>query len=468
MSARALRPAAFAIACVVVVAGARTVRAQAPGRPPASSEAKPPPASSEANPLPTIHEWKLKNGLTVAHVERPGLPMVTVQVWYRFGSRDEPAGQRGAARAFERLMFLGSEHVRSEDHRRFVEQAGGETTALVTEDVSAFHDAVPAEHFEKALELEADRMRRLMVRGEALDAIRPTMIEEVRRQESSPVFHAYQRLLATTFAGGSYAWAPLGAREDIAKLTAQQMKALYDRYFVPGNALLIVVGGVPANVAATAVERWFGPLQAANAPASAEQQPEVAAKEPRREQLQGSPIGLVMAGHRLPPAVDEDVLALQLAGTILTTGTSSRLHRRLVGGKLADEIGGQVLVRRDGGLLVAFARFSGGPLAPVEKALMSEMDRLAAQAPGAIELRRAKGQILGAAWFGMESATGLANQIGVSWGLTGKPGAFLADLLALDKVTAAQVRRAAGKYLARNQRVIVVAEPGAQPAGGAR
>ncbi len=451
---------AFAIACVVVVAGARSARAQALSRPQ---------ATGEANPLPTIHEWKLKNGLTVAHVERSGLPMVTVQVWYRFGSRDEPAGQHGAARAFERLMFLGSEHVRSEDHRNFVEQAGGDTTALVTEDVTAFHDAVPVEHFEKALELEADRMRRLLVRNEALDAIRPTMIEEVRRQESSPVFHAYQRLLSTAFGKHPYGWAPLGSREDIARLTGQHIKALYDRYFVPSNALLIVVGGVPANVAATAVERWFGALPASNAPARADDvPPAVAATEPHREQMQGSPIGLVMAGHRLPPAVDEDVLALQLAGTLLTTGTTSRLHRRLGGGKLADEIGGQVLVRRDGGVLVAFARFSGGALAPVEKALMGEIDRLSTQAPSAAELRRAKGQILGAAWFGMENATGLANQIGVSWGLTGKPGAFLADLLALDKVTAAQVRRAAGKYLARNQRVIIAADPGAQPAGGAR
>lgn len=459
MSARALRPAAFAIACVVLGAGASFAHAQAPARPPASSEAK---------ALPTIHEWKLKNGLTVAHVERSGLPMVTVQVWYRFGSRDEPAGQHGAARSFERLMFLGSERVRSEDHRRFVEQAGGETSALVTEDVSAFHDAVPVEHFEKALELEADRMRRLLIRGDALDAIRPPMLEEVRRQESSPVFHAYQRLLSNLFGNDSYGWAPLGSREDIARLSAQQVKALYDRYFVPGNALLIVVGGVPANVAASAVERWFGSMSAANAPArAAENQPPPALKE-QREQLQGSPIGLVMAGHRLPPAVDEDVLALQLAGTILTTGTSSRLHRRLIGGKLADEVGGQVLVRRDGGVLVAFARFRGS-LAPVEKALTGEIDRLAAQGPNPAELRRAKGQILGAAWFGMENATGLANQIGVSWGLTGKPAAFLADLLALDKVSAAQVRRAAGKYLARNQRVIVAAEPGAaQPAGGAR
>jgi zinc protease len=458
MSARALRPAAFAVVCLMLGASAGSSRAQAPAQPAATSDGK---------SLPSIREWKLKNGLTVAHVERPGLPMVAVQVWYRFGSRDEPAGQHGAARMFERLMYMGSERLRSEDHRRYVEMAGGENSALVTEDVSAFHEAVPVEQLDKVLELEAERMRHLLVRPEALDAIRPGMLEDVRRQESSPVFRAYQHLLAVVFAGHPYASAPLGAREDIAKLTAQQVKTLYDAYFQPGNALVIVVGGAPADATAKAVERWFGPLAAGSPPQRANQAP--AQAEAKREELQGSSIGLVMAGHRLPEATDADVLALQVAGTILTGGPSSRLQRRLVDGKLADEVGGQVLVRRDGGVLVAFARFSSGTAARVEKALTGEIDHLAAQGPSAAELRRAKQQILGAAWFGMESATGLANQIGVSWGLTGKPAAFLSDLEALDKLTAAQVRRAAGKYLVRERRVLVVADPGAaHPAGGGK
>jgi zinc protease len=509
MSARALRSAAFAIACVVG-AGAERAHAQAPtpqppaAKPPAAkdptakptdaksakpsagqtpaakpADAKPPAASDpaakpaakksgEARALPTIREWKLNNGLTVAHVERPGLPMVTVQVWYRFGSRHEPAGQHGAARTFERLMFMGSERVRSEDHRRFVALTGGETTALTTEDVTAFHNAVPIDQFEMVLQLEADRMRNLLVRGDALDAIRPSMLEELRRQESSPVFRAYQRLLPLVFTGHPYSWPVLGVATEIATLTAQQLKALYDSYFVPGNALLVVVGGVPTQTAARAVERWFGPLSGKSAQ-SQEPKPLPEQSEPQREQIPGGPTGVVMVGHRLPEATDADVLALQAAGAVLTAGPSSRLHRRLVGGKLADEVGGQVLVRREGGLLIAFARFSRAPLASVEKALVSEIDRLAAQGPSAVELRRAKGQILSASWFGLENATGLANQIGVSWGLTGKPAAFLDDLTALDNLSSAQVRRAAARYLARGKRTLVVAEPAAaSTTGGTR
>jgi zinc protease len=456
MNARALRVAAFAIAWAALAAGADRAGAQETQQP-----------GGEPKALPSIHEVKLKNGLSVAHVERAGLPMVTVQVWYRFGSSDEPAGQHGAARVFERLMYMGSERLRPEDHRRFIEQVGGETSALVTEDVSAFHDTVPVERFELALELEAERMRRLLVRADAIDAIRPALLDDLRRQESSPVFRAYQTLLATAFTAQPYAWPPLGARADIDKLSAQQTKALYDAYFTPGNALVVVVGGVSADAAVQAVERWFGSLPKGAAPPRGNHgKSEPAQTEPRRKELSGSPVGVVMAGFRLPAAADPDVLALQVAGMVLTGGTSSRLHRRLVGGKLADDLGGQVLVRHDAGLLVAFATFSGASAEPVEKAMTAELNRLATAGPSAVELRRAKGQILGAAWFGMESATGLANQIGVSWGLTGKPAGFLADVVALDKMTSAQVRKATAKYMAKNQLVLVVASPGAPGTGG--
>jgi zinc protease len=455
MSARALRRAAFAIVWVAISASATRALAQ---------------AARDVGPklLPSIHEWKLPNGLTVAHVERSGLPMVTVQVWYRFGSADEPTGQHGAARMFERLMFMGSEHLRGEDHRAYIEQVGGETGALVTEDVSAFHDTVPVDQLELALQLEAERMRGLLIRGDALEAVRPAMVDEVRRQEGGPVFRAYQRLLSLTFTVHPYAWPPLGVGAEIEKLTPQQVKSLYDAYYVPGNALLVVVGGVSTEVAAKAVERWFGPIAAAPAPAHpGEGKVEPAQTEARRQELAGSPVGVVMAGYRLPPATDADVLALQVAGVILTNGASSRLHRRVLDAKLADEVGGQVLVRHDGGVLVAFARFAGGTAAAVEKALVGEIDRMAKQGPTAAELRRAKGLIPGAASLGMESATGLANQIGVSWGLTGKPAGFLADLDSLESLSVADVKRAAGKYLASSQQVIVTAEPGAaRPAGG--
>ncbi|HLU67222.1 MAG TPA: pitrilysin family protein [Kofleriaceae bacterium] len=454
---RKLQPAALAIA-------AATTAFLGSGAPAARAQGKPAAASAAASPLRT---FALDNGLTVVHVERPGLPMVTVQVWYRFGSRHEPAGQRGAARVIEKIMFDGSARVRPEQHRRSIEQVGGQTTSLTTEDVTAYHNTVPVEYLDLALALEADRMRGLLIRQDSVEAAARQVADEARQQESSPLYRVYLGLLGAAFRGGSYSWAPSGARADLEALTAEQVKALYDRHYQPSSALLVVVGGASAEAVDAAVKKRFGPVEGTGAPPPAPPPPGEGA--PGRTSMVGSPVGLVMVGYRLPPASHDDIPALQVAGAILSAGTSARLHKQLVARKVVEEVGGQVLVRQGGGLLIAYARFPGDRDAgAVEKALLGEIERLATRGPSAAELRRARAQVVSAGWLGTESATGLANQIGVSWGLTGKPGDFLAELGRIEGVTAAQVKKAAATYLARDKAFVAVAGPtGARkPAGG--
>ncbi len=428
-----------------------------------------PKAAAVASRGPSIKTWKLGNGLTVAHVERRDAPTVTVQVWYRFGSRDEPAGQRGAARALERLMFEGSEKVRPDQHRKAIEKIGGDSTSLTTEDVTAYHNAVPRQYLDFALELEAERMRSLVFRPEAVAQVTAVLGDEARKQESSPLYRAYLQITASAFSGQPYAWSPSGVRGEIEALTPEKLKALYDAYYRPSNALVIVVGGASADEVAKAVERRFGRMARSAVPARDPIDAASRADGPHRVEMPGSPIGLAFTGFRLPAGKSPDMPAMQIIGSLLTGGPSSRLHKRLVAGKLADEIGGQVLVREGPGLLVAYARVAPqAEPAAVEKAILAEVDKLAVQGPSAAELRRAKGQVLGAAWFGMESTTGVANQIGVSWTLTGMPDAFLADLTRIDKVTPQAVKKAAAGFIGSKRAHVVVAPASAGRAGGGR
>jgi zinc protease len=434
--------------------------------PPARAQPKPPASAARG---PSIKSWKLGNGLTVAHVERRDAPSVTVQVWYRFGSRDEPVGQRGAARALERLMFEGSEKMRPDQHRKAIERLGGDVTSLTTEDVTAFHNAVPRQYLDFALELEAERMRGLVLRPEAVAKVVAMLAEEARKQEASPLYRVYMQVTASAFSGQPYAWGPSGVRGEIEKLTADKLKVLYDLYYRPSNALVIVVGGASAADVEKAVEKRFGRMQKSETPRRQPIDPATAADGPHRAEIPGSPVGLAFVGFRLPPGKSPDMAAVQIIGALLTGGPSSRLHKRLVGGKLAEEIGGQVLVREGPGLMVAYARAAPtAEASAVEKALLAEVDKLAAQGPSPAELRRAKGQVLGAAWFGMENTTGVANQIGVSWTLTGMPDAFLADLARVDKVTAQAVKKAAATYLGSKRAHVVVAPAAAGRQGGGR
>lgn len=422
------------------------------------------PASADRLPeRPWLEEWALPNGLKVAYVERANLPMAVVQVWYRFGSKDEPPGQRGSARAFEKLMFLGSDRVRPDDHRRFIERVGGETTALTTEDVTAYHDTVPLEYLDLALELEAERMRHLVIRAESVEAARAFAAEEARKQEASPLYRAYLSLMGAMFAGHAYAWAPSGVRNEIEGLSSAGLQLLYDAFYQPSNALLVVVASRPAEDVKKSVERWFGGLPKAPPPKHPDDPAgSGAARDPNkaRVEMQGSPIGLVMIGYKLPVASHADLPALQLCGAILSAGPSSRLHKKLVEGKLADEVGGQVLSREGGGALLMYARMGGGGVEAAEKAMLAEIERLATAGPTAAELARARGQVLAGSLFGAEGATGVANQIGVSWALTGRTRAFEADQAAVRKATAATIKKAAASYLSRGAATVVVANPG--------
>ena len=110
---------------------------------------------------PQLKQWELPNGLKVIFVADHKAPVVTVQVFYHAGAKDEPTGKRGIAHMFEHMMFKGSEHVPPEEHARLLKEVGGQVNAFTTEDLTAYHDTVPPSYVGFALELEAERMRQL-------------------------------------------------------------------------------------------------------------------------------------------------------------------------------------------------------------------------------------------------------------------------------------------------------------------
>ena len=221
---------------------------------------------------------------------------------------------------------------------------------------------------------------------------------------------------------------------------------------------MVVVGGAPADQVKAAVAHSFGSIARAPAPKRpGSDRPEPLQTQLRQKELAGSPVGLVLVGYHLPPASDASGPALQVLGALLTGGPHARLQR-LVDRKLAAEVGGQVLAHRNGGLLLAYARAaSGHSLDSIEGAMLAEISRLASEGPRPDELARARQQVLDNAWFGMESATGLANQLGVAWALEGDAARLPVELDAVGKVTAADVKKAAATYLDRTKATLVLA-----------
>jgi zinc protease len=417
------------------------------------------------SPLPSVETWRLDNGLDVAYVGVDGSPTVAVQVWYRAGSKDEPKNRRGLARVFQHLLFQGSEHARPGAHGAYLAQVGGTASASGIEDAMAVQNVVPTQYLDLVLKLEADRMRGLEWREEAVETALELAKRDLRRQAADPLKRAVRPFLELAYPNHPYAWEAIGDEEDLGKIDLAQLEKFYDTYYQPNNALVVIVGGVDRATAEAAVKKHFGAIaKAAEPPRPADPNAVSPPTKPKRRELSPGQVGVVVRGFHIPEATDDDIYALQVLSIVLGNGSDAPLHRALVDNKkLALQTGATAIVREQPGLFLTFAAYAdpskGGE---VEKGLQAQIDALASKPPSAARMTTARNAILADFIFRIESADGLASQVGMSWILTRNPAQFITDVAELEAVTAADIARVAKTYLAASRSVTVVLPPGAR------
>lgn len=438
-----------------------------------AQQAKPEAKQSSAITKDDVKTWTLDNGLEVVYLGVHKAPVVTVQVWYHVGSKDEKRDRRGSAHMFEHMMFKGTKNVAPEEYARHIDRVGGTVNAFTSYDTTAYHQTLPKQYMDFAVMLEAERMRNLVFRKEMVAKERQVVEEEKRvRVDNSPVGKAIERFHALAFTKHNYAWDAAGFIEDLEQLTPKELKAFYDLYYQPNNATLVIVGDVSEEDVKAAAQKYFGEIPKAKAPPRpADKVPEPKQKKLRREVVGQAQIGVIIGGYHIPPAKDKDLYPLQVAAAILSNGESSRLYQRIV---RKDQIGvyaaGQVLALEHPGLFFLI----GAYLQPeqgekVEQALLEEVGRLATEKIGERELEKAKNQLAANFVFGLESVDGLASQIGMAQITQGDPRAWLDAYAAYQAVSADDVVRVAKAYLVPENLTMVVVPPtgqGAQGGGG--
>jgi zinc protease len=412
----------------------------------------------------------LPNGLQVAVLRSDAAPVVSVQVWYHAGSKDEPRDRRGTAHMFEHMMAKGTVHVPPDGHAQSISALGGFVNASTDEDSTYYSDTLPAVYLDYAVQLEAERMRNLVFRKPMIDAEREVIKDELRSQEASPFTQGVLRCLAVEFLHHPYAWAASGVAKDLDQMSADDLKKFYDAYYQPNNAILVVVGKVTTADVKASAEKWFGPIPKAGEPP----RPAAAAAEPpqttrRRAVIEPGQVGLTLIGWHLPAAKDKDIYPLQIASLVLGAGDQSRLKIRLktpdpkTKRALALEAGIDAIVREDPGVMIALGAYLDVAQGdPIEAAIFDEVGKLAAKPPGADELRRAKTQLQTGFIFSLDNAPGLAEAIGRSWILTGDPTAFAREADEIEKVSAADVQRVVKQYLINDHATVVVIPPKAR------
>ncbi len=255
-----------------------------------------------------------------------------ISVHYRVGSSVEEPGLSGFAHLFEHMMFQGSDNVESNAHGRYIDEVGGRWNASTNKDRTNYYETVPSNCLELGLWLEADRMRSLKVTEANFENQRQTVIEEKKQSyDNRPYGLAYLRFDELAYEGFAYGHSVIGSVSDLQQATLEDASRFHGTYYGPGNATLVLAGDLNCDEALETVSKHFADIPNSTSSQSSQvEEPEQSSE--KREELTDplAVLPLVILGYHIPPIGSPEYYALSLFSIVLSDGSSSRLHRKLV------------------------------------------------------------------------------------------------------------------------------------------
>jgi zinc protease len=354
-----------------------------------------------------VTEATLDNGLKVLVLPVTKAPVVTLQVWYRVGSRNEKLGTTGLSHLLEHLMFKETDRLKPEEFSKIIQANGGELNAFTTADSTTYFETLSADRLQLALELEADRMSNLKLRAETTEPEKRVVMEERRlRSVDNPWGALYEETNSASFRAHPYMWPVIGWMHDIESVTLDDIRGHYETFYKPNNAIVVIVGNVDPNQALEQVRNTFGVNRSGPPP------PPVRAVEPpqvgeRRVVVKKEAnLPAFLWAYKVPNVKNPDSVALEVLSTVLSEGESSRLYRRLVIEKrlLLDISADNPLLSVDPSVFTLSGQvLPDKKVADVEAALESELGAIATNGVSEHELAKAKNQIEAQFVFGQDS-----------------------------------------------------------------
>ncbi|MDE2485680.1 MAG: insulinase family protein, partial [candidate division NC10 bacterium] len=409
-----------------------------------------------------VTESALENGLKILLLEEHKAPVVTVHVWYRVGARNEQPGTTGLSHLLEHMMFKGTSKVGPGQFSRIIKKNGGRDNAFTSEDYTGYFETFASDRVELALTLEADRMRGLLLDPKEVASEKKVVMEERRlRTDDDPVSALREAMAAAAFQAHPYRQPVIGWMTDIEKLAREDLARYYNTYYVPNNAVLIVVGDFKSDELLPKIRQHFGPIpRAADPPTVRSVEPEQRGERTLLLKKEAE-LPFVFMGYHVPNLKHPDNFALEVLAYILSGGKSARIYKSLVYEKQLALFAGGGYDREsiDPNLFPLYASVMPGKTAEqVEQALTAEIERVKNEPISDRELQKAKNQVEAGFLFGQDSVFNLARQL-AEYEIVAGWRAWEAYLPGVRAVTAADLQRVAKAYLTPDNRTVAVLIP---------
>jgi predicted Zn-dependent peptidase len=342
-----------------------------------------------------FERFTLANGLQVLVHEDFTTPMAVLNVLYNVGARDENPNQTGFAHLFEHLMFGGSVNIPSYDEP--LQRVGGENNAFTSNDITNYYITLPAVNLETACWLESDRMLSLAFSEKSLEVQKNVVCEEFKqRYLNQPYGDVWLKMRPLAYEKHPYQWATIGKNlAQIEEAKMEDVKAFFNTFYVPSNAILVIAGAVKTAEVKKMVEQWFGPIPSGIKPVRNLQLEPPQLQEKRQIVEAKVPLNALYMAFHMPARQDAGYYAADLLSDILSRGNSSRLYCSLLKEQqLFSDINAYHLGSIDPGLFVVEGKPAPGvSMEKAEASIWQELDRLKNESVGEDELAKVKNKM---------------------------------------------------------------------------
>jgi predicted Zn-dependent peptidase len=412
-----------------------------------------------ASSLPKYYTDKLDNGLEVVAIPLSNKSnVVTTDIFYKVGSRNEIMGKSGIAHMLEHLNFKSTENMKAGEFDEIVKSFGGLNNASTGFDYTHYYIKSSSKNMDKSLSLFSDMMENLKLLDEEFQPERDVVAEERRwRTDNNPIGYLYFRLFNNAFIYHSYHWTPIGFTKDIENWSIEDIKDFHSTYYQPKNAIIVVSGDIDKDEVFASAKKHFSHIK------NTKELPKEYIKEPKQdgakrvEIQKESQVEMVAIAYHIPDFKDKDQVALSAISEILSSGKSSWLQKELVDKKrLVNTIYGYNLELIDPGLFLFMAVCNDGVKAEdVEKEILAIIEKIKTQEVSQEELNKIKINTKADFIFSLESSSSVASLYG-SYLARGDIKPLLEYEDNIENLTSQEIKDVANKYLNRTNSTTVI------------
>jgi zinc protease len=424
-------------------------------------------SSPAAQPMNTltrgVQKTVLDNGLTVLTKEIHTAPVVSVQVWYRVGSRNEAPGLNGISHQLEHLLFKGTQ-TRPIQFGRLFSALGSASNAFTSYDMTAYFGTVSSDKLEALLVLEADRMRHSLINEEQLETEKRVVISELQGYDNSPEYRLSEAVMRQAFPERAYGLPVGGTKTDVESFTLEQVRDYYSTFYCPENAVLAVTGDFDSGLLQSIIDKTFGAIAPNTTPLSPSiPSPSISSPSPISSPIhlqQPGSATLIESVYPIPNVQHPDVPVLDVLDAILSVGRNSRFFQTLIEPGLASQVSSHsAALIEPGWYNISAALIPEQDLQNVDQVLLQTIESIQQTLVSDEELERAKQQLMTHFMMSNREIDSQASQLAYSEMVTGDYRYSDRYLTQIQQVSAADVQRVAQTYLNAAQRTVGYFEP---------